>query len=372
MAGRDLAYGLMDLRNPFGVGDLRSLSELQRLTRNPIEAALGTIGSGDGIGRLLRQSQQMRGLAARTRDPYPDTVTALLGKGQDDFGLRLTVKAIETAQRDRNLFAQTLAKNDLLLTRRAALDAFNGGIMRTAETLARDTGTLASMIAVTRQRDEITGLASSIVRRMETLRLTELARTSLPTPADEPFARHFANAREAAARLEEAATEEQRTALIATLLGAVFALVRGIAANTKKEFLQVGLVMLFGLACDVDSLLPGDPLPGMTPAQGHVLNDTHRSTADLARKFQAYLESERHLDDAYVADLPRAELKRTAIIRAEPSGDGRALIRAPERTLLAIVRTERRWRLVVYRDPLTDQLAQGWLHAPAVRLLDDG
>lgn len=362
----------MDPRNPFGLGDVQPLSELRRLTRNPIAAALGTIGSGDGIGRLLRQSQQMRELAARTRDPYPDTVTALLGRGRDDFGLRHTVKAIETAQRDRNLFARTLANNDLFLTRRAALDAFNGGIMRTAETLARDTGTLASMIAATRQRDDIAGIASSIVRRMETLRLTELARTSLPTPADEPFARHFANAREAAARLEEAATEEQRTALIATLLGAVLALVRGIAANTRKEFLQVGFVMLFGLACDVNSLLPGAPLPGMTPAQVQMLDDTHRSTADLAREFHAYRESERHLDDAYVADLPRAELRRRAIIRAEPNADGRALMRAPKGTLLAIVRTERRWRLAVYRDPLTDALVQGWIHAPAVRLLDDG
>ncbi len=369
---RDLAYGLMDPLNPFGTDNLRSLSEFYRLSRNPLERALGTIGGSDNVSRLLLESQQTGGLATRMRDPYPDTATATLIKGEHDFGLRHTMKAVETAKRDRNIFVQTLAEDTLFLTRRAALDAFDGGIMRTAQALARDTGTLASVIAATRQRGEIANVATSIVQRMDAMRLTELAGSSFPTPAADLFARHFANAREAAEQLEGAATPEQRAALVAMLLGAVLALLRGMAANTRKELFGLGAFMLFSLACDVNSLIPSEPPPGLTPAQVEMIEETHRSTADLAREFHAYVESEQHLDDAYVAALPRAELKRTAVIRMEPNGHGRTLMRAPEGTLLAVVRTDRRWRLTVYRDPLTDELAQGWIYAPAIRLFDDG
>lgn len=339
----------MESRNPYGANNLWSLSELYRQSRNPLEHALGIIGGSNSIGRLLGESQQTGELAARMRDPYPDTATAALIKGEHDFGLRHTMKAVKTAKRDRNLFVQTLAKDTLSLTRRAALDAFDDGIMRTAKTLARDTAMLESVIAATRQRDEIASLATSIVQRMDTLRLTELAGGSFPKPAAELFAHHFANAREAAEQLEGAAPQEQRAALVAMLLSAVLALLRGMAANTRKELFGLGVFMLFSLACDVNSLIPSEPPPGMTPAQVEMIEETHRSTADRAREFHAYVESEQHLDDAYVAALPQAELKRTAVIRTEPNGHGRTWMRAPEGTLLAIVRTERRWKLTAYR-----------------------
>lgn len=50
----------------------------------------------------------------------------------------------------------------------------------------------------------------------------------------------------------------------------------------------------------------------------------------------------------------------------EPRREGAVVLKAPDGMVLAIERRQGRWRLVVYRDPLTGQLARAWVHASAV------
>ena len=110
----------------------------------------------------------------------------------------------------------------------------------------------------------------------------------------------------------------------------------------------------------------------MTPAQVQMLEETRSGVDRMIEEWSAYRTAEHSIDEAAVADLPRAELSRGATIRAEPRREGKALAKAPEGTLLAIAGSQGRWRHVYYRDPLTDQLALAWVYGPAVRLLDDG
>ena len=74
-------------------------------------------------------------------------------------------------------------------------------------------------------------------------------------------------------------------------------------------------------------------------------------------------------NEAYVSSLPRAELNRPAPIRCAADGTAQVILKAPKGMLLAVKQSQGRWRLVVYRDPLTDQLAEGWVYAPSVQLL---
>lgn len=362
----------MNPRNLFGDDQLKTVSELYRRSRPPLEATLATLGGTHGLKRLIDQALEAQSLVSRIRQHSPETTSALMARGGRDFGLNHTMRAIDEARRGRELFLQTAAGTDLSATRRAAIDAFDSGILRTANAIASDTGLLASAIAATRQRADIALLASNIAERMDAMRLTELARGALPRPTLDQIAGHAAAAREAAERLRQDVTEDQRTALLATLLGAVLAVLQWVAGNTKREVLGVGLLMLVSLTADVNSLIPREPPPGMTPQQVQTLNETHSATLELSARLKELVESDRRLDEAYVADLPRAELKRAAIVRAEPSSEGKAAMRAAEGTLVAIVRTEGRWSLAVYRDPLTDELAQGWVTTRAVRMLDGG
>jgi hypothetical protein len=245
------------------------------------------------------------------------------------------------------------------------------GILRTAETIARNQSVIAAAIAGTRRHDEIAGLASSIVNRIDALRLGEFGRDSFPVSLTEQFAKEYETVREAAERFEAAETDEERAALLRTLLAAIVAILRGIAGNTKKEVLSIGLLMLFSLSADVNSLIPHDAPPGMTPAQVEMLEETHRTTETLQRELEQYLESDHRLDETYVSNLPRAELARAATIRVEPERHGKALWRAPAGTLLAIAMVKGKWKLATYRDPLTDELAQGWVYGSTVTMLDD-
>ena len=73
----------------------------------------------------------------------------------------------------------------------------------------------------------------------------------------------------------------------------------------------------------------------------------------------------------YVASLPRGELARKANIRSGPSGSAARIMVADAGTPIAVVKSEKRWRLVVYRDPLTEQLAQGWVYETLVAMVGD-
>ncbi|MFD1960456.1 SH3 domain-containing protein [Novosphingobium panipatense] len=57
-------------------------------------------------------------------------------------------------------------------------------------------------------------------------------------------------------------------------------------------------------------------------------------------------------------------------MRREPQGKAQILMRGDAGTLLAVKDSRGKWRLVVYRDPLTDQLSEGWVFAPAGELLN--
>ncbi|WP_407811026.1 hypothetical protein, partial [Staphylococcus aureus] len=61
-----------------------------------------------------------------------------------------------------------------------------------------------------------------------------------------------------------------------------------------------------------------------------------------------YHEAETRADEAYVSNLPRAELSRAATFRRKPERTGEVVLRAPMGMVLAIEKREGRWRRVVF------------------------
>jgi hypothetical protein len=147
--------------------------------------------------------------------------------------------------------------------------------------------------------------------------------------------------------------------LLITFLTAVVSMLRAVGGNTRREFLGLGAIVLIGLFNDVTSLLPHDPPAGLTTAQVQMLDETHRGTMELRQQFDAYSESEGRLDEAWVSNLPRAELRRNAMLRGNPARDGKVLAKMEAEAPSAAVGAADAWTEVVVRDPLTDQLAQG-------------
>jgi len=360
----------MSSNNPFGQPP--SIVDLYRQTRPALELARGSISHADNLKQLVDQLDgPLKAFRELPVNPYRDTVDVMLRRIRDEDGWRSTARAIEDAARQRELTLQAVAGIGALQERqRLAVTTFGSGILRTVELLGRNRDTIASAIAAVRAQDEIAVLASSIVKRMEALRFADLTLDAFPRTAVDAFLEQYARAQRAASDFTEVETEEERTVLLGALLMALVNALRGLLQNTRKDVLGLSALALLGVIADVKSLLPSAPPPGMTVEQVQKFEETHRGVEQIEREFEELRESNRGLDEAYVSTLPRAELKRSAIIRDMPCREGKPLIRAAGGTLLAIAGTQGRWKLVVFRDPLTEQLAQGWAYGANVTVLD--
>jgi hypothetical protein len=115
--------------------------------------------------------------------------------------------------------------------------------------------------------------------------------------------------------------------------------------------------------------IPDTPPAALTPEQAAILKDTRDRTIALQAQIDELANAEDRLDVAWVSNLPRAELKGNAVVRTNPSRAGEALYRAPAGTLLAVAGKDGEWVSAIYRDPLTDELAQGWVYGRSVKML---
>jgi hypothetical protein len=111
--------------------------------------------------------------------------------------------------------------------------------------------------------------------------------------------------------------------------------------------------------------------PNQSAQQHATFAELNHKYEDLKEQTQRLREAEARAEEAYVANLPRAELARDATLRRKPERAGEIVLKAPKGMVLAIEKSEGRWRRVVFRDPLSDQLSRAWVYATAVTLLAD-
>ncbi|NVE93374.1 hypothetical protein [Altererythrobacter lutimaris] len=81
-------------------------------------------------------------------------------------------------------------------------------------------------------------------------------------------------------------------------------------------------------------------------------------------------EAERGLYLEYVSNLPRARVVNRAYIRESANGKSAHIATLRADSALAIRRIEGPWALVIYRDSLTDELAEGWVWKASITELE--
>ena len=72
----------------------------------------------------------------------------------------------------------------------------------------------------------------------------------------------------------------------------------------------------------------------------------------------------------HLGKLSRAETRGQAMVRSGPGTSFPRLVRLPAGAALAVRERRIRWRLVVYRDPLTGSLEEGWISAGMIEELE--
>lgn len=155
-------------------------------------------------------------------------------------------------------------------------------------------------------------------------------------------------------------------ALLIALAGAIDHLNRNTAkAVHNLDWIQIfaTLSAIFGL---VQACLPTD----IPKAEKQQFAEMRHEIDSVRATLNKIAEANDPSDAAEISALPRGELKRKAVVRSEPHRTAMKLSDLSKGNPVAIVRRQQRWALIMFRDPLTDQLSRGWVYGDAVARYD--
>ncbi len=119
--------------------------------------------------------------------------------------------------------------------------------------------------------------------------------------------------------------------------------------------------------------------PAFTQEDREDLSETREFSmmaAEQAGKAVVALDEIRQADIAreqltrYISDLPRGQIIRVGNVREHPNGNSKRVAVLEQGSPVAVSERRERWLRVIFRDPLTDALSEGWLWAGSAQMLD--
>jgi hypothetical protein len=255
-------------------------------------------------------------------------------------------------------------------------------VLKFARTLSINEASIPALMAASRWTDRFRTLGQSFAGNLDGIRLAAkraqfIDMATLRASADRVAmsstmiaAEQVLEAHRLIEAIGQADTPEQSATLFAAFVSIMGALFQTFGENTVKELRGIGaikLIELFMVAVAIFQFaVPGD----LSPAEKKVHAEMQAEIETLQEKIDQILAANAAAEDAYVDGLPRGELKREAALRRDPQGRAAVLMRGDKGLELAIKENRGKWRLVVYRDTLTDQLSEGWVYAAAILVHD--
>lgn len=156
----------------------------------------------------------------------------------------------------------------------------------------------------------------------------------------------------------------------AALVSLMAALFSQFGENTVKELQGIGAVRLIELFMLLVAIVHFATPAETSHGDSEIVATMKIEIKALRDNLTKITEANEAANESYVANLPRAELARTAPIRRDPKRISPILQHGDAGMSLAIKQKHGRWYLVVYRDPLSNQLSEGWAYSSAVQLID--
>lgn len=306
------------------------------------------------------QAQRLSELSLLKQYTSPEWMAAIQSATrwieQDPGGILRTQKAIlGSGLPDWSKLASAFAKNQATL----------GKLLGTSE-WAKQAQFLSERLS---PNLEIIKLAAERARMLDvaTLRAaaTEVAASSTVIAAEQVLEAH---------RLIEAIGQsqdpEQGASLLVALASLMASIVERFGENTMREIGAIGAIRLFELFMVLMAFIAWMNPPELSPGERQAFAEMQAQVKAIGSQLEDLQNAQEAVYAAAINDLPRAELIRPAPIRRHPQGKAQILMRGDAGMLMAVKESHGRWRMIIYRDPLSNQLAQGWIYGPALRLLD--
>lgn len=367
----------MSTNNPFGPGSplhdlFKRQRELQRML-GPTHELQERIKSLQGPLATIAELQRAGTLAGLTPSSFhADSIKALQAIATPTWMLALQKTAADISRDDLGI----------LKTQRLLASAVDSDALKLARTFDTHRPIVEAMMTASKWTEQFRTLSqqfapdlagikaaaeSARMLDMMTLRATAgaVAKSAVVVAAEQVLEAH---------RLIEAISQSdspaQSASLLTALLSLMAAIFSGFGENTLKELRGIGAVKLIELFMLAIAFHQWVAPPDMSAAEKKVVAEMRVEVETLQDKLDRILKANEQANEAHVANLPRGELKREVAIRRAGEAKAPVLMKGAKGQLIAVKETRGRWCLVVYRDPLTDQLSEGWVYAPAVQLLD--
>lgn len=171
-----------------------------------------------------------------------------------------------------------------------------------------------------------------------------------------------------------AATEDEGAALFSELFEKVTAYVATLGPKTITELNTMGLMQwtawLFGFLGFVLAIVALIPNP--SAEQQRAITELNQKYEVLHQETGRLSEADAKANEDFLDALPRAEIVRDATLRRKPERAGEVVLHMQVGDAVAIEKAQGRWRLIVFRDPLSNQLSRAWVYYTALAPLADG
>jgi hypothetical protein len=280
------------------------------------------------------------------------------------WALSVTETARGIAERHAGLVEEQRRLSSSVLDTVRTFDA-NRSTVGAAIAAASPGDSYKRMITDTLSRMSMFGAIAERMLMVDTLTLR--ASEGVARSATAIAAEMVIEAQRIAEAIAEAPTDEESARLYGSLVEVLLRFLTNLGPNTIPELQRMGLVSFISFVITVLSLYTLIPQQTTQSPQDKAAFALLNEKVDrLQEEAQNYYEAEAQSEEGYLADLPRAELMRDATFRRQPVRDGDVVLQAPKGMEVAIAEAQGRWRLVVFRDPLSSQLARAWVYATAV------
>ncbi|PHR21609.1 MAG: hypothetical protein COA41_00410 [Sphingopyxis sp.] len=282
--------------------------------------------------------------------------------------------------------ALALSKQNDSLTNQLKLlaQSFDTGILATAKAMQEQKGVLSAAMAATQWQSQWKILAEQFSPNVSAIRtiaeramfldvamLRATANNHIQTVSTQWVAEQAIEAQNIVEALAQAETADESARLFIAFVSIISAIFSHFKENTVEELRSAGLVSVLVFALAIMALPQLQPEASMSEDERAAYSELQSSVDALHDDLGKILEAENALDESFISDLPRGEILRRASIRHKPERTGQRLAILDGGVPIAIVEKEGRWFRIVYRDPLANQLTQGWVYGTLVVPLNE-
>jgi hypothetical protein len=364
----------MSKNPPFGMYPNLAILELARRERERLELFKSVLTPSNGVWEQLRLLEGPLKNIIAPQDPSVALAAKLLVNQYTNLISPHWARAIQNSALEISRQNQLPKTNDLFHTQVGV------ALAQAAKALHDQRPALTAILQNAKLQEQFKEISSHLWPSLERMRLVsnqmamfEGLKLRLSEESEQSIvsliAQDTIDAQQILGEIEEIKNEAEVAQLIAAFISIITSMFAKFRDNTVDNLKSVGLASILGCFFVIHGFLQDIEPNELPPEQQSQFREMLAKVDAVQSQLKSFQQAEDAREEAYLSTLPKAELAKKSNIRANPRKDAPRILVTQPGTMAGVIRTEGRWKLIVVRDPLTDQLLQGWVFGTSVTML---